>query len=106
MCRVAASEADPVLCCTADHWLVCEEPGLVITEEATLPQCGIIRPRPPKQLELANHNGDWSLVPFKELAINDMVDTYVDSAWWPGKVKKLLPKEFLVRNTEPHCHVL
>ncbi|CAM6094770.1 unnamed protein product [Calypogeia fissa] len=79
-----------------DHWLVCEEPGLVITEGGTNSQCGVIRPRPPKQLELANHDGDWSLLPFKELSTNDMVDSYIENAWWPGRVKKVLPKQFLV----------
>lgn len=91
-----ACEADPVLSCSADHWLVCQEPGLVIRQEVAYPHSGVIRPRPPKQLELANHWGDSSLLPFKEVSVNDVVDTYINNAWWPGRIKKFLPKQILV----------
>ncbi|KAG6545980.1 hypothetical protein Mapa_012642 [Marchantia paleacea] len=81
---------------TPEHWLACEEPGANISEAFDYPHGGTIRPRPPKQLELALHEGDASLIPFKEVGVNDTVDAAIENAWWPGRIVKVMAKQTLI----------
>ncbi|BFI35611.1 EREBP-like factor [Marchantia polymorpha subsp. ruderalis] len=81
---------------TLEHWLACEEPDANISEAFDYPHGGTIRPKPPKQLELALHEGDTSLIPFKEVCVNDTVDAAIENAWWPGRIVKVMAKQTLI----------
>ncbi|KAL2623897.1 hypothetical protein R1flu_008142 [Riccia fluitans] len=74
----------------SEHWLACEVPGFVIPEDHDYPRGGSIRPRPPKQLELLQQDGDSNLIPFKEVGVSDTVDVAINNAWYPGRIIKIM----------------
>ncbi|KAL3686656.1 hypothetical protein R1sor_009230 [Riccia sorocarpa] len=79
-----------------EHWLACEDPGFFIPEGYDYPHGGTIRPRPPKQLELASEDGDSSLSPFKEVGVSDAVDVAIRSVWYPGRIVKIMDNRQLL----------